>query len=367
VWFEIFNPYAASEAIPSFASNTFSEAVKLFNKDEGSNAKASKFKVLSPNPIKSPPPLTSILDSNRSRNVSINLMMFKDITHKQIAEAFLELSDSAFTLEQLEQMQRNLPTDPEIRSIKEYSGEPSTLGVPERYFLELSRVPLLTERIKIMIFRKEFDSEAHTALGKMKAISHACTLLKSSQNIKILLKNVLLLGNFMNFSTFRGNATGFRLETLEKLRLVKSSSHPNMTLLDYICGVSLSELRGTELKREISALERIQQISDSELKSGISSLLIEFEQMLKLGNHKACDKLLSQKIVDLEGNIAPLAKRLRSTLEECVNLIADTCKYFCEDEIAGIINGFVPFLRAVEVFVTEKRIEKLTVLMNKKV
>ncbi len=57
---------------------------------------------------------------------------------------------------------------------------------------------------------------------------------RESSLMRQLLKMALDIGNFLNASTAQGSAIGFQLDTLLKLREVRSSKQRTVTLLHFI-------------------------------------------------------------------------------------------------------------------------------------
>ena len=64
-------------------------------------------------------------------------------------------------------------------------------------------------------------------------VLHACKELVSSKKLRKVLEVVLAFGNYMNRGN-RGNASGFRLTSLNKIVDTKSSMSKDMTLLHYL-------------------------------------------------------------------------------------------------------------------------------------
>jgi hypothetical protein len=65
-------------------------------------------------------------------------------------------------------------------------------------------------------------------------VSSACAEVRSSSLMRHLLKLALEIGNFLNASSPQGAAVGFHLETLLRLRDVKSTNNKAQTLLHFV-------------------------------------------------------------------------------------------------------------------------------------
>lgn len=68
---------------------------------------------------------------------------------------------------------------------------------------------------------------------------NALKQLRESGKMFGMLEMVLILGNFINDGTFRGNASGFKIDALVKMADTKSSKKPKFNLIHYL--VELTE------------------------------------------------------------------------------------------------------------------------------
>ena len=96
-----------------------------------------------------------------------------------------------------------------------------------------SRIVHYEERLFTLHYKKRFNTLTLDLQSKMRAVIGSCEEVKSSRKLKKLLQIVLSLGNYMNRGG-RGNASGFRLQSLTRLADTKSNSKIN--LLNYIVG-----------------------------------------------------------------------------------------------------------------------------------
>ena len=64
----------------------------------------------------------------------------------------------------------------------------------------------------------------------VEAVTASLKNLKESDNFSQLLKIVLAVGNYMNGGSFRGGAAGFKLDALNKLADVRSTTQKGKTL-----------------------------------------------------------------------------------------------------------------------------------------
>lgn len=158
-------------------------------------------------------------------------------------------------METLQQLMNIKSTPEEIKLIKE-AAETQTnapLDAPEQFLLKMSNVSCATERIHCVLFQADFDESYNLIARKIETVTQLCVFLMENENLKIVFSIILTLGNYMNAGNrTRGQADGFGLEILSKLKDVKSKDL-KITLLHFIVKTYIAKCRnnGTALN-EIS-------------------------------------------------------------------------------------------------------------------
>lgn len=91
------------------------------------------------------------------------------------------------------------------------------------------------------MFQSEFHDAISSVSSKLTNLRTTCDFLRSSASLKKVIALILTLGNYMNGGNrTRGQADGFGLEILGKLRDVKSNV-PGITLLHYVVRARLAQ------------------------------------------------------------------------------------------------------------------------------
>lgn len=94
------------------------------------------------------------------------------------------------------------------------------------------------------MFQSEFHDAISSLSSKLTNLRSTCEFLKNSNSLKRVIALILTLGNYMNGGNrMRGQADGFGLEILGKLRDVKSKIS-GVTLLHYIVRARLEQEGG---------------------------------------------------------------------------------------------------------------------------
>lgn len=233
--------------------------------------KKSKEETMKPIKIKR----IKVLDCKRSQHVGIfarSLHLNFDV----IANAIYKCDTSIVCLETLQRMLDLIATSDEIELIKQAVASDSSgapLDEPERFLLKLSEISCVKSRIFGIIFQSEFD-ESYTHISrKNESIIALCNFLMDNHHLKKLFSIILTLGNFMNGGNrMRGQADGFGLEILGKLRDVKSKE-PRITLLHYIVRTYIKRYR----KENVPLNEIVYPLPDSnDIRKVIT---IDFDEM----------------------------------------------------------------------------------------
>uniref|UniRef100_A0A3B3RBT6 FH2 domain-containing protein n=1 Tax=Paramormyrops kingsleyae TaxID=1676925 RepID=A0A3B3RBT6_9TELE len=168
--------------------------------------------------------------------------------------AVLTVDHTVVDLETIEALYENQRAQSdELEKIKKHhetSGEEAAklLDKPE-FLYELSLIPDFSGRAHCIIFQSVFFDGISAVHRKVEIVSHVCKGLLEQDSVKEIMGLVLAFGNYMNGGNHtRGQADGFGLEILPKLKDVKSRDN-RINLVDYVVSYYLrnfDEHVGTE-------------------------------------------------------------------------------------------------------------------------
>ncbi|XP_071665442.1 formin-1 isoform X1 [Patagioenas fasciata] len=182
--------------------------------------------------------IIKLLDGKRSQTVGI-LISSLHLEMKDIQQAILCVDDSVVDLETLEALYENRAQKDELEKIKQYyqtskEEELKLLDKPEQFLYELSQIPNFTERAQCIIFQSVFSEGITAVHRKVEIITRVSKALLNMTSVKEILGLILAFGNYMNGGNrTRGQADGFGLEILPKLKDVKSRDN-GINLVDYV-------------------------------------------------------------------------------------------------------------------------------------
>lgn len=187
-----------------------------------------------------------VLDSKRSQNVGIFVRSIH-VDFAEIEHAIYHCDTSVVNLETLQHIMEIKASNEELVMINEAvsahtEGSPP-LDAPENFLLRISQVSSSSERISCIVFQAEFDEQCVMVTRRLTMVNGVCEFLLENDGLKEVFSIILTLGNFMNGGNRqRGQADGFGLEILGKLKDVKSKD-PKITLLHFIVKTYIERCR----------------------------------------------------------------------------------------------------------------------------
>ncbi|KAG0618044.1 hypothetical protein M758_4G034900 [Ceratodon purpureus] len=238
------------------------------------------------------PQVVSILDIKRAHNISIQLRSLRILLPKLLG-ALRDIDFDILTSEVLMVMNNTLPNEEDTKSLQNYKGDTSLLAEIEKYYLDLLKIPRYKNRIRSLIFKLQYKTTYEQTQQDLELLNRACDQLKSSQNLVKILEMVLVVGNHLNGGSFRGAASGFKLEALLKLMDVKGRQK-NTTLLHFV----VTELLKTDeqvgkLSEEMKEVKLVANLSLDRIYSNLKELERGVE-------------LMDQEIQEMRSNNSPI-------------------------------------------------------------
>ncbi|EGC35241.1 hypothetical protein DICPUDRAFT_33735 [Dictyostelium purpureum] len=212
----------------------------------------------------------SILDPKRSQAISIMLSRFK-MSFADLGKAITNLDESKLNLEDAKSLLKFVPTPEEIELIKEE--DPHSLGKPEQFLLELSKINRVSEKLECFIFKQKLASQIEELTPDINALLKGSMETKNNKSFHQLLEIILSLGNFINGGTPRGDVYGFKLDSLCNLVDVRSPGDSKITLMTWLIQF-LENKHPTLLSfhEQFTAVDEAKRVSIQNLKSEVASL-----------------------------------------------------------------------------------------------
>ncbi|XP_023246992.1 formin-like protein CG32138 [Copidosoma floridanum] len=180
------------------------------------------------------PENVSLLEHTRLRNIAISRRKMGMPVDKIIA-AVNALDLKVLSLENVELLQKIVPTEQEIKSYREYITEKKNVNLltgEDKFLLQLGKIERISTKLSIMSYIGNFFDNIHLISPQTHAVVSASSTVKSSKKLRGILEIILAFGNYLN-SSKRGPAYGFKLQSLDTLMDTKSTDK-RISLLHYI-------------------------------------------------------------------------------------------------------------------------------------
>ncbi|KAF7664313.1 hypothetical protein LDENG_00180890 [Lucifuga dentata] len=176
-----------------------------------------------------------VLDSKTSQNLSIFLGSFR-IPYDEIKNAILEVNEKVLTESMVQNLIKQLPAPEQLTILGEMKDEYDDLAEAEQFGVVMSNVKRLMPRLQAILFKLQFEEQLNNIKPDVVSVTAACEEVRQSEAFSQLLQIILLVGNYMNSGSRNGNAFGFTISYLCKLRDTKSADQ-KQTLLHFLADV----------------------------------------------------------------------------------------------------------------------------------
>uniref|UniRef100_I3JMN2 Formin 2b n=1 Tax=Oreochromis niloticus TaxID=8128 RepID=I3JMN2_ORENI len=208
----------------------FQEFVELFSKTAVKEKKQPLSDTITKSKAKQ---VVKLLNNKRSQAVGI-LMSSLHLDMKDIQHAILNLDNTVVDLETLQALYENRAQQEELDKIEKHikstkdKENAKPLDKPEQFLYQLSLIPNFNSRVFCILFQSSFSECMSSITRKLDTLQRVCKVMKK------ILGLILAFGNFMNGGNrTRGQADGFSLDILPKLKDVKSSVSNRMLKTKY--------------------------------------------------------------------------------------------------------------------------------------
>ncbi|XP_061525313.1 FH1/FH2 domain-containing protein 1 [Phycodurus eques] len=194
----------------------------------------------------------SVLGMKRSNIITITLSGLPP--PRLLPPAIYGMDGSVLDREDIQRLQTLIPTEEELRLIKEAEAQNpnSHLAPAELCLLALGEIPHLSSRLGLWAFVLDYDSLEQEIAKPLFYLKQAMEQLVGSQTFRHVLATVLAIGNFLNGC----KARGFELSYLGKLSQVRDT-RSRQPLLHHVC-VLLLQLypQSSDLYSDLTTLSK---------------------------------------------------------------------------------------------------------------
>ncbi|XP_076273248.1 disheveled-associated activator of morphogenesis-like protein isoform X2 [Rhynchophorus ferrugineus] len=295
----------------------------------------------------------SVIDSRRAQNCTILLSKLK-MSDEDITKAILSMdSKENLPIDMVEQLLKFTPSPEECALLEEHCDEIDSLARADRFLYEISKVPHYEQRLRSLHYKKRFQVTVNEILPRITSVMEASREVSRSRRLRRLLEIVLALGNYMNRGA-RGNASGFRLGSLNRLADTKSSLSKGTTLLHYL--VQILEKKFKDILRLDEDLPHIRvaaKVSLGELSKDMAQLRAGLKDVAReIEFHRSQSPLANDKFVPVMREFQATAtcrlaeiedqyQDMKTRFERAVRLFGEEPANTQPDEFFGVFDTFL--------------------------
>nr|XP_016489524.1 PREDICTED: formin-like protein 20 isoform X2 [Nicotiana tabacum] len=335
--------------VPCFCSLTLIMLHSIPKKD-GAGGKCGAKKS-----VGSKPDRVHLIDLRRANNTEIMLTKVKMALPDMMA-AVLAMDESILDADQVENLIKFCPTKDEMDLLKGYTGDKELLGKCEQFFLELMKVPRVESKLRVFLFKIQFNSQVSDFKKSLDTVNSASEEARNSLKLKEIMKKILYLGNTLNQGTARGSAVGFKLDSLSKLTDTRATNN-RMTLMHYLCKVLASKSPTfLDFHEDLASVEAASKIQLKSLAEEMQAIINGLEKVKKELEASQSDGPVSETFCKTLKEFIEVAEAEVGSVKELYSLAgrnADALAlYFGEDparcpfeQVAATLLNFVRLFR----------------------
>ncbi|CAF0802364.1 unnamed protein product [Rotaria sp. Silwood1] len=228
----------------------------------------------------------TVLDTKRSNAINIGLTVLP--TARTIKAAILKMDSSVINKEGIEKLLTMLPTEEEKNRIIEaqMANTDIPLGNAEQFLLTLASVVELEARLKLWLFKLDFDNIELEIAEPLMDLKNGMKNLKENITLRRILEVLLAIGNYLNGI----ESIGFQLDYLAKVPEVKDTIQKH-SLLFHVCNIVVEKYPDTsDLYSEIGQITRCSKVDFDELELKLNKLETDcrasFDHLRAISKHE---------------------------------------------------------------------------------
>ncbi|XP_018564843.1 disheveled-associated activator of morphogenesis 1 [Anoplophora glabripennis] len=298
----------------------------------------------------------SVIDGRRAQNCTILLSKLK-MSDEDITKAILSMDNKEqLPIDMVEQLLKFTPSPEEAALLEEHSDEIDSLARADRFLYEISKVPHYEQRLRSLHYKKRFQVTLNEILPRITSVMEASREVSRSRRLRRLLEIVLALGNYMNRGA-RGNASGFRLTSLNRLADTKSSAAKGTTLLHYLVQILEKKFKDIlRLDEDLPHIREAAKVSLGELNKDMAQLRVGLKDVAReIEFHRSQSPLANDKFVPVMREFQATAtcrlaevedqyQDMKTRFERAVRLFGEDTTNAQPDEFFGIFDAFLSAL-----------------------
>lgn len=274
-----------------------------------------------------------IINKKSAQNLLILLhSSLKNHSVEKIKQSILRCDTTILSSDIIEQLLRCLPPSDQITRLREIQNTGESLSESEKYLAELGEIKDLEVRLKSINFKLCIEDMIRNVKDRVSSGIKACEEIKSSQKFAQVLELVLLFGNIMNFDSNNGQAYGFELPFLTRLKDTKDSNN-QQTLLHFLVETIENKIpESLSFGEELAHSKEASRINVVNIQENMTEMHSSLENIKSLLNNskesQTPDDIFTDSMVDFSVHSSSRVARLERMIQRMENCFREVAEHF---------------------------------------
>ncbi|KAM0675832.1 hypothetical protein GVAV_000607 [Gurleya vavrai] len=287
-------------------------------------------------------------------SISIKTLQKHKIDVENLFEVIYNNSDK-LDFENLQNILRILPSENDVEKYGKFLSNPfnklEDLIETEQFLFKHIEYINLKKVVEILLFERKFTDEFSLAEAELQNIADFYENILGSNNLRIILKAILVLGNMINFryskTRLRKKAIGFRVTSLSAIMSYKPIKK-DATMISYLYLTLIKEQpRVMNIFIEFASLTKIKNLDNAFMKEKINKGILSFRECKYKINKLNTNEEITIKLKNFLGYAYEKLKKISDLYKKTIFLSSIVKRKFGENEnesindILGVLSDFL--------------------------
>uniref|UniRef100_A0A914PFE2 Formin-like protein n=1 Tax=Panagrolaimus davidi TaxID=227884 RepID=A0A914PFE2_9BILA len=260
-----------------------------------------------------------------------------------------------------------VPNAEEIEMYKEYAaknnGSFEGLSIEDQFVAALIDIERLPFKLKLMSFMASFEESVRLMKPSLMNLTAASTSIKEADLFHRVLEIVLLYGNFLNGHR-KGAVYGFKISSLDTLRVMKSSTDHKLTLLHAICNCineQFPEL--SKFDEQLKCIDAAAQVNLDSIQTDARELENMFNMVIREHEQKSDDSPVAlrefvEKSTVTMNELRAELKLATETFTTCVEFFGENARKQQPNIFFTYISNFIKAFQKCSAELKERKVQQ---------
>uniref|UniRef100_A0A672IPU2 Glutamate receptor, ionotropic, delta 2 (Grid2) interacting protein, a n=1 Tax=Salarias fasciatus TaxID=181472 RepID=A0A672IPU2_SALFA len=274
-----------------------------------------------------------ILSHKKAYNASILIAHLK-LSPGELRQILMNMVTDRLEPSHIKQLLLYAPDAEEVKKYEEYRDDPSKLGEPDQFVLQMLSVPEFKTRLESLLFKCSLQEKTEELRGAYDCIYKASIELKTSRKLAKILEFVLAMGNYLNNTQPKTNkTTGFKINFLTELSTTKTVDGKSTFLHILVKSLCQHFPEVLDFSKDLTMVSLAAKVNQKTMTSDLDDLHSTIQEI-----RSACQKMpataedrFAVVMSNFLENSHPALQSLESLQQRAMEEFSKTASYFGED------------------------------------